>query len=88
MKVKEGEYIAIGDAGIVASAPTANEAVLEMLRNADTDMCEIITLFAGKDATAELRAELTGKINGLYPDLETVVYESGQEIYDYYIALE
>jgi len=88
VKVKEGEYIAIGDAGIVASAPTANEAVLEMLRNADTDMCEIITLFAGKDATAELRAELTGKINGLYPDLETVVYESGQEIYDYYIALE
>jgi dihydroxyacetone kinase-like predicted kinase len=87
-KVKNGEYIAIGDGGIAASAQTANEAVLAMLENADTDMCEIITLFAGADTSAEQRAELTARINELYPDLETVVYESGQEIYDYYVALE
>ena len=88
VKVREGEYIAIGDAGIVASAHSANEAVLAALETADTDMCGIITLFAGADAGADKRAELTAKINELYPDLETEVYESGQEIYDYYIALE
>ncbi|MBR4799972.1 MAG: hypothetical protein IK047_06920, partial [Clostridia bacterium] len=88
VEVKAGDYIAISDGSIVASAPTAEEAVLAMLANTDLDMFEIVTLFAGAETDEAGRASLTGRINELYPDLETAVYESGQEIYNYYVALE
>lgn len=86
--IRQGDYIAIGNGEIVAAAPTAEAAVLELLKTADTDFSEIITLFVGKDVTDDSRVLLTEQIRETYPDQELVVYEGGQEIYDYFIAVE
>ena len=88
LEIKCGDYMVISEGKIIASAKQSGEAVLKMLETADTDMYEIISLFVGKDVSANERAELTKKISDLYPDLELSVYEGGQEIYDYLIALE
>lgn len=86
--IKRGAYIAISRGNIVAVADSAENAVLRMLEAADTDLCEIITLFAGKNVTAERRAELTEELKDLYDECEIVVYEGGQDVYDYFVAIE
>lgn len=86
--VKQGDYIAISVGDIVAVANTAEDAVLNMLKAADTDLCELITLFVGKDVSAERRAELTETLKEIYCDCEVTVYEGGQDVYDYFLAIE
>ena len=86
--VKQGDYIAISAGDIVAVANTAEDAVLNMLKAADTDLCELITLFVGKDVSAERRAELTETLKEIYCDCEVTVYEGGQDVYDYFLAIE
>ncbi len=87
-EVREGDFIAISSGDIAAVADSAEDAVLAMLRSVDMDDYEIVTLFVGKDADCDRRACLTEKIEDEYPDCEVTVYEGGQDIYDYLIAIE
>ena len=75
-------------AGAAAVADTAEKALMDLLAKADADLCEIITLFTGKKVSAERRAALVDAIKEKYADCEVIVYEGGQELYDYYVALE
>lgn len=86
--VKNGEYIALSGGEIVASAESAEDAVLEMLRAADTSLCEVITLFVGSGVDDERRAALTERLKAEYADCEIAVYIGDQEIYDYLLAIE
>lgn len=88
LKIHAGDYMAISSGEIVAVADTAEQAVLSMLENADTDLCEIITLFVGKQVTDDARAALTEQLKEAYEDCEIVVYMGDQDVYDYYIAVE
>ena len=67
---------------------TPEDAVLAMLEASDIDFCEIITLFVGADVSAEKRAELTEQLKEIYDEYEINVYEGGQEVYDYIVAVE
>ena len=87
-KIATGDYMAISNGEISSVEKSADAALLKMLENVDIDDFEIMTVFVGKDVSEEDRAELTERIEELYPDLEITVYEGGQEIYDYLIALE
>lgn len=87
-KIKRGDYIAISEGKILAVGASAEEAVFQMLNNIDTDLCEIITLFVGKDVSAEKRTWITEQLQERYDQCEVVVYEGGQEIYDYFLAIE
>lgn len=88
VKIKSGDYIAITDGEITVSAMSAEDAVKAALEAADTDLSEIITLFSGKNVSADKRAALTEQLEELYPDCEISVYEGGQDVYDYMIAIE
>ncbi len=87
-EIREGDYIAISEGEVVAVAESAEKALETMLKTADTDLCEIITLFVGKDVSDERRVELTERLEKQYPDCEVTVYEGGQEVYDYLVAIE
>ena len=86
--IKCGDYIAISEGKIVAVAKTAEQASLNMLEAVDTDLCEIITLFVGQNVVPEQREALEAQLRETYEDYEIVIYEGGQEVYDYLIALE
>jgi dihydroxyacetone kinase-like predicted kinase len=79
-------FMAIGCSVFIAES--AEDAVMEMLSKTDADLCEIITLFTGSEIDANRRVALTDRIAEKYPDLELTVYEGGQEVYDYLVALE
>ncbi|MBO5338713.1 MAG: DAK2 domain-containing protein [Clostridia bacterium] len=87
-EIKENDYIAITDGQINVVSDSAKNAVLAVLEDADMDEYEIVTLFVGKNISETERAELTEKIEDLYPDCEVIVYEGGQDVYDYLIAIE
>ncbi len=86
--IHKGEYMAILDGEIVTLAESAEDAVLLALKGADADLCEIITLFVGQNVSEEARAELTERIGEEYGDLALTVYNGGQDVYDYLVALE
>ena len=86
--IKSGDYIAISNSKIVAVEDTPEKAVLSMLENTDTDFCEIITLFVGKNITNERRVQLSEQLSDIYDECEIVVYEGGQDVYDYFLAIE
>lgn len=88
LDIKQGDYIAISGGEIVTKAVNAEEAVLNLLELSDVDLCEIITLFVGKNVTSEKRTELTEQLKELYEDCEIIVHEGGQELYDYFLAME
>jgi len=85
--VSAGQYMALSG-GITALSDTAEGAVMEFLGSTDTDLCEIITLFVGGSVSADDRAALTEEIEETYPDCEVIVYESGQDVYDYMVGIE
>lgn len=87
-RIEEGDYMAISGGNIVAVEETAEDAVISMLQNADTELSEIITLFVGKDVSEERRVDLTERIEELFSDLELTVYIGGQDVYDYLLAIE
>jgi len=86
--ISAGEYMAISSGEILAVEKTAEEAVISLLSDADIDFCEIITLFVGAGVKAEKRVELTEHLKEIYDEYEIVVYEGGQDVYDYLVAIE
>lgn len=87
-EINKGDYIAITSSEITAVAETAEEAVLEMLEGVDMDDYEIISLFVGKNVSASSRIELTEALEEKYDLCEIEVFESGNAVYDYMIAVE
>ena len=83
-----GDYLALSGGDVVSVSATAEDAVFDMLSNTDIELCEIITLFVGEHVSEECRASLTEKLKETYEDFEIVVYNGGQEVYDYLIAIE
>ena len=88
IEIREGEYMAISGGKILCAEESAEKAVIKMLSLSDTDLSEIVTLFVGRDVDTDRRVELTEKLKDTYPELEIVVFEGGQEVYDYLIAIE
>ncbi len=88
LTIHSGDYMAISGGHILAVAPTPEESALRLLEAVDTDLCEIITLFIGKDVTDEKRVALTEELMACYDECEVVVYEGGQDVYDYILAIE
>ncbi len=86
--IKCGDYISISDGDIIAVCDSAPAAVLDTLAATDMDEYEIITLFVGKGVSEDERASLTEQLEEEYPCCEVVVYNAGQDVYDYLIAIE
>jgi dihydroxyacetone kinase-like predicted kinase len=87
--ISTGDFIAISGHDILAVAKTAEDALIEMIKGTpDLDELEILTVFVGKNIDEQTRAEITERLEEEFEDLEVTVYEGGQDVYDYLIALE
>ena len=88
-EVKKGEFMALSQHQIMATAENAEDALLGLLGALEElDDYEIINVFVGKSVDDEARASLTEMIEDKYPDHELIVYEGGQEVYSYLVAIE
>ncbi len=89
VSVKKGEFMALSQHEIKATADSAESALLGLLEAIeDLDDYEIINVFTGASVTDEERAAVTEAVEEKYPDHELIVYEGGQEVYNYLVAIE
>lgn len=89
VEVKQGEYIGILDGDIVTSTSDPLDALCVMIEQTDDlDERELITLFVGAGVNDEDRVRVTEALEEKFDEQEIQVYISGQEIYDYLVAIE
>ena len=88
VEVKEGDYIAIANKGIITSGKDRKQVVFTLLdklfRN---DEKELITVIVGDDKDDKEVAEIESYINE-NSDLECEIIDGGQPVYSYLIGLE
>ena len=83
--IKEGDYMGIGDNGILSVGRQMDQCFLEMLDEMMDEESAIVSIYYGADV-AEADAEtLLTAVEEKYPDLEVELQEGGQPVY-YYVA--
>jgi len=87
--VNEGDTIGIVAKEIVISEPTREAAAHGLLDKLLSDGEKfMLTVFCGKDASAEERAELEAYVSNTYPSIEAYFIDGGQEVYPYLFVAE
>ena len=83
--IKEGDYMGIGDSGILSVGRDMNQCFLDMLEEMVDEDSAIVSIYYGQDVTAEDAETLSSMVEENYPDLEVEIQEGGQPVY-YYVA--
>ena len=87
-EIHQGDYMGIGDAGILSVGKDVVETSLEMIRNMASDECEILSIYYGADVTEEDAQSFYDKVCEEFPDFEVDLQYGGQPIYYYIVSAE
>ncbi|MDP9333443.1 MAG: DAK2 domain-containing protein [Actinomycetota bacterium] len=87
-KVREGDWLALGRDGVVATAGSAADAVCKLLEALVDDDSEIVTVLVGCDAAANETERIREHIEYAFPHLEVEFHDGGQPLYPYLVAVE
>ncbi len=88
VKVQEGQVIALHNGKLVSSAPTLDQACLNLLEKINTEERERITLFYGSNITRPEVNRIVDLIRASYPGHELELHEGGQLHYQFIISIE
>ena len=87
-EIHEGDYMGVGDKGILAVGKDRIRVALDTLEEMADDSCEVISVYYGLDTTEEEVNSLEEKIAEKYPEYEIEVNNGGQPIYYYILSVE
>ena len=87
-EIHEGDYMGIGDKGILSVGLDMDEVTLEMVDEMVDDDSELISVYYGADVDEETAEELVAKLEEAYPDCDVELQMGGQPIYYYVISVE
>ncbi len=87
-EIKEGDYMGIGDAGMLAVSEDMGTALLEMIDAMVDEDSAVVSIYYGAEATEEDAAAYAAAIEEKYPDLEIEVEAGGQPVYYYIVSVE
>jgi len=88
VEVHEGEVIALLNGTLVQSSNSLQEACLGLLKKANTEEHERITLFYGANISKSETDSIIEQIRKVYPGHELEVHEGDQPHYQFIIAIE
>ncbi len=86
--IKQGDYMGIGDAGILANGKDMDEVVMAMIDEMTDEDSELISIYFGEDIDEDKANELTELVIDKYPDVDVELQPGGQPIYYYIISVE
>ena len=86
--IHEGDYMGIGDAGILAVGRNQEEVTLEMVDEMMDDDKELISIYYGEEVAEEEAQALADKISEKYADCDVELQFGGQPVYYYIISAE
>jgi len=88
LTIREGDYIGIMDKEIVTASGSLQETCRTLLAKMLEDGGELVTVLTGEGTNDAETAALSDWLKESYPDAELEVFEGGQPLYPYLIAVE
>ncbi len=86
--IKQGDYMGIGDKGILANGTDMDEVVMAMIDEMVDEDSELISIYYGEDVDEAKATELTELISAKFSDLDVELQPGGQPIYYYIVSVE
>ncbi len=87
-EIKQGDYMGIGDSGILSVGRDMEEVTFNMIKAMMHDDLELISIYYGSDVTEEAAETVKAKVEETYPDCDVELQMGGQPIYYYVISME
>lgn len=88
-EIKEGDFMGIGDKGLLSVNKDMKSAVCEMIdRMQETSDAELFSIYYGEEVTEEQAQEIADYITGKFTSCDVEIQYGGQPIYYYIISAE
>ena len=87
-EIRQGDYMGIGDKGILSVGADVADVTFEMIRNMMDDSLELISIYFGSDVEEADAEELKKKVEETYPSCDVELQFGGQPIYYYIVSAE
>ncbi len=87
-EIKQGDYMGIGDKGILAVGTDMDAITLEMVDGMMDDSLELISIYYGADVEEADAESIREAVAEKYPDCDVELQYGGQPIYYYVISAE
>ncbi|MBD5547428.1 MAG: DAK2 domain-containing protein [Lachnospiraceae bacterium] len=87
-EIKQGDYMGIGDAGILSVGSDVSDVTYHMVQEMMDDDLELISIYYGEDVTEEAAESLKARIAEAFPSCDIELQYGGQPIYYYIISAE
>ncbi len=87
-EIKEGDYMGIGDAGILSVGSDMAEITFDMISAMIDDDTELISIYYGEDVTEEDAEALKVRVEDAYSSCDVELQFGGQPIYYYIVSAE
>ncbi|MDO4464093.1 MAG: DAK2 domain-containing protein [Bacillota bacterium] len=87
-EIKQGDYMGIGDAGILSVGDEVLDVTFGMVQEMMNDELELISIYYGQDVTEDAAQELKDRVEEAYPGCDVELQYGGQPIYYYIVSAE
>ncbi len=87
-EIKQGDYMGIGDAGILSVGTDVSGVTFSMVQEMMDDSLELISIYYGADVTEEDAEKLKARVEEAYPSCDVELQFGGQPIYYYIVSAE
>lgn len=87
-EIKQGDYMGIGDHGILSVGEDKDAVALQMVKEMVDDEAELISIYYGEGITEEEAQAFSREAGKLYPDCDMELQYGGQPIYSYVVSVE
>lgn len=87
-EIKRGDYMGIGDAGILSVGKDKDETLKDMISQLVDEESALISLYYGAEVNEEEAEQVASELEEAYPDLDVEVNFGGQPVYYYVVSVE
>lgn len=87
-EIKEGDYMGIGDAGILSVNTDLTEVMIQMLEEMVDEEASLISLYFGADVKKGDATKMKKAVEKRFDSLEVELQEGGQPVYYYVTSVE
>ncbi|WP_027206040.1 DAK2 domain-containing protein [Butyrivibrio fibrisolvens] len=87
-QIHEGDYMGIGDEGIISVGQKMEDVTFEMLKGLMSEELELISIYYGADVDEETAESLRKRVANEYPNCDIELQPGGQPVYYYIVSAE
>lgn len=87
-KIRRGDFMGIGDSGILSVGTDLQETAFDMLQGMMRDGFELISIYYGADVEESAARELADRVKAAFAGCDVELQSGGQPVYSYIVSAE